>query len=959
MKKFLPFAVAFNVCFLIEAQGQLPSWESSPEFGEMKGDSLQKFSGDVQQAWVARHNEQGHARDRMTAMVRDRAGNIYVTGNAGTVKYNSSGVRQWVAKGSGNVLAVDDTGNVYVAGQRWGVNSKDYLTRKYNTAGIQQWEATYNGPKNMGDFPRSIIVDAAGNVYVAGTNEGGMIDSITTVKYNSIGVLQWAVQGPGGAIGVDNAGNLYMAGTRLRKNTSNDYSIVKYNSVGMQQWEAKYNGPANGDDFTKAIVVKDSNAIYVTGRSWNGASFNYTTVKYNSAGTLKWVAAYKGESHDYSEAQSVIVDDAGNFYVAGRSRRWPIDNYFVIKYNSAGVFKWVQTLMAEGNTPYPVALAVDAAGNVYLAGINWRVKTAHDYIIAKYDAAGSRVWSKSYNGPGNDDDHPVALAVDKAGNFYVGGSSHGAGTSSDYTISKYDAGGLIRWIVRHDEPAPAHDIAKAMRVDGVGNIYITGYSYGFHGLVYGAFTIKYDAAGSRKWVAHAPYKTQGSDRSQALAIDAAGNVYITGFCGTVKYNSAGARKWAANIFGKAIAVDGAGNVYVAAVMDGQMNDYATVKYNSAGEEQWSARYNGPENRNDNVSALAVDNAGNVYVTGATGNEGDPDYATVKYNSVGEKQWVARYNSPKNNGDRPTAIAVDGKGNVYVTGVGDYGANFTIKYNSAGSQQWLAQGLGDLLSVDDKGNVFVTRIKSNGRNSDYATVKYNTAGVQEWMANFDGPGNSFDDPNALALDDAGNVYVTGTSWNSETSIKSYATVKYNSAGDQQWMVNYNIPKYNSLPLPALLGVDAVGNVYVAGSIDNPGTGYDFVTIKYKQSAAKKSKVEKSEVAKSKVVTSYELTQNYPNPFSLLEREIFGNASTMINFSLPETGSVMVNIYSETGQLVRTLVDRELAAGRHQLSWNGRNQFGNAVAAGVYFCRMTATGKNGATAFSKTQRMTLVK
>ena len=81
--------------------------------------------------------------------------------------------------------------------------------------------------------------------------------------------------------------------------------------------------------------------------------------------------------------------------------------------------------------------------------------------------------------------------------------------------------------------------------------------------------------------------------------------------------------------------------------------------------------------------------------------------------------------------------------------------------------------------------------------------------------------------------------------------------------------------------------------------------------------------------------------------------------MINFALPEAGKVTVNIYNETGQLVRTLVDREMAAGRHELLWNGRNQSDRSVAAGVYFYRMTVTGKQGEVVFAKTNRMTMVK
>jgi hypothetical protein len=106
-------------------------------------------------------------------------------------------------------------------------------------------------------------------------------------------------------------------------------------------------------------------------------------------------------------------------------------------------------------------------------------------------------------------------------------------------------------------------------------------------------------------------------------------------------------------------------------------NYATIKYNSAGEQQWVARYNGIGEYY--VSAIALDSSGNVYVTGSIANsDGRWDYATIKYNSAGRQQWVARYDG-SGNADYARAIAVDTLGNVYVTGtVSDLGF-VTIKY----------------------------------------------------------------------------------------------------------------------------------------------------------------------------------------------------------------------------------------------------------------------------------------
>src|SRR6266511_4250820 len=229
-------------------------------------------------------------------------------------------------------------------------------------------------------------------------------------------------------------------------------------------------------------------------------------------------------------------------------------------------------------------------------------------------------------------------------------------------------------------------------------------------------------------------------------------------------------------FAYALAVDASGNVYVTGYSS---NDYATIKYSPSGIQQWVARYNGPGNTADRAWALAVDGSGNVYVTGDSG-EGSSnlsDYVTVKYDSAGVQQWAARYN---NSYDYATDLAVDPAGSVYVTGYsygfGTYYDYATIKYSAAGHQRWVARyhgGTGDDfaydLAADASGNVYVTgETFGSGTGSEYGTVKYNAKGRQQWVARYNGPGNAYasDRANAVAIDASGNVYVTGESEGSD-------------------------------------------------------------------------------------------------------------------------------------------------------------------------------------------------
>jgi hypothetical protein len=268
---------------------------------------------------------------------------------------------------------------------------------------------------------------------------------------------------------------------------------------------------------------------------------------------------------------------------------------------------------------------------------------------------------------------------------------------------------------------------------------------------------------------------------------------------TIKYDSLGNEKWTArynptNTASAAydIAVDHIGNVYVTGCVSPLNNDYATVKYDSLGNERWARIYNGPDNGDDEVDALAIDDSGNVYLTGTSlSNVSSYDYATVKYDSSGEECWVRRYNGPYNDADLAQAITVDHDGNIYVTGASYdtcfhyiYWRNYaTVKYNTVGDELWAARyhytsyndDYANDISVDDLGNVYVT----GGSSEDYATVRYDSLGNQRWVGRYNGSSGRYDEAFAIAVDNAGNFYVTGQSAGTSSGY-DYVTIKYSAS-----------------------------------------------------------------------------------------------------------------------------------------------------------------------------------
>lgn len=265
-------------------------------------------------------------------------------------------------------------------------------------------------------------------------------------------------------------------------------------------------------------------------------------------------------------------------------------------------------------------------------------------------------------------------------------------------------------------------------------------------------------------------------------------------------------------------------------------------------QKWVQRYNGPGNNNDAGNFIAVDNSGNVYVTGhSTGIGTLYDYTTIKYNSSGTQQWVQRYNGPSDSNDIANCIAVDGSGNVYVTGSSMGSGTSTdyaiVKYNSSGTQQWVQRynGPGNKsdasfsLALDNSGSVYVTGYSTGiGTNLDYATIKYNSSGFQQWVQRYNGTGDSIDQGLSIAVDVNDNVYVTGPSIGSGTS-SDYATIKYSSSGLQQWVRIYNGPANGNDAAKSVV-IDDSGNVYVTGRSIGIGTNADYATIKYNFSGA---------------------------------------------------------------------------------------------------------------------------
>lgn len=788
-------------------------------------------------------------------------------------------LQQWVSHfdGTGNyddiarAATSDIAGNVYVTGKSFGVASYDFVTVKYDSAGNQLWIARYDDPSHDLDDPAAIAVDNSGNIYVAGTRSGGGINlqQYATIKYSPDGNQLWVsyyTSGRGAnnpkAIVVDTSGNVYVTGVSYTSTTSFDYATVKYDTSGNELWVARYTGlTASSSDYAEAISIDSSGNVCVTGYSGSsGAStkYDYATVKYNSGGVQQWVSRYNGDGNSVDTAHTIAVDSSSNVYVGGRSTGiGTAYDYATVKYNSSGTQQWIARYnYGPGDSNDRIyKLLLDSSNNVYVTGESNGIGSSMDFATVKYNNSGVQQWVARYNGTGNGSDTAASVAIDDSGNIYVTGKSAGT-DSDDYATVKYNSGGGQVWAMRYDGPANGLDAACSLSLRS-SYLYVTGESKGNQS--YQDFaTIKYDLNGGQSWVAR--YSGQGHpiDSAYGMTTDDSGNVYVTGIgggnsnsfdCITIKYSPDGNLLWLTpydfNHFtdaGHLVAVDHNHNVYVAGrcakAVSPSSEDFITIKYDPNGSQLWIAQYDGPGNGEDMVYGLAVDDSGNVYIAGSSdGNGTNNDYATIKYGPDGYQLWAVRFNGTGNGADSANALAMDSSGNVYVTGVSRNSSTddvyVTIKYEPNGTQSWLAYYIGPEgddeakdIGVDNSGNVYVTGYSDAfSTRWDYVTVKYNSAGIQQWAKRYNGPStNHFDVPFDLALDNAGNVYVTGYSEDANY-YEDFLTLKYAADGNLLWAARFDSP-FHDFDYAYKLAVDRFENVYVTGISDD-----NYVTIKY--------------------------------------------------------------------------------------------------------------------------------
>lgn len=615
---------------------------------------------------------------------------------ANVTKLTSTGAQQWslnvggASPDEGTDLATDSAGNVFLTGWTESTNwvsggfdtnhhgRRDAFIAKISPGGSNLWSAYLGGTND--DYGNAIALDAADNIYVAGEtwSAGWLTGSYDSSLYSIDAFVVKLRPAARLKVMIEPAPAVTLGAGWRRVGT-----------VGWLEAGATEPSVAPGPYTIEFKDVPDwltPPPLRVTLADNQDLTLN-VTYQPQRAG-LSWASYLGGNYSDFGE--DVATDAAGNLVVVGRTRSsgWVSGGYdpdlngsedaFVLKRSAEGTPLWSTFLGGDG-TDQGLSIAVDDGGNILVAGLTtsgyWcqgGYDTTYDGgngdgFVAKLSPNGAFLWS-SYLG-GSKSDYGYAVAVDLSNHVLVSGVTESSNWVSGLFDTSHNGGGDA-FVVKLN-PNGAHvwstylggtnwERGYGVAADSMGNVLVTGETSspgwgvgGFDTTLSGAsdgFVIKLNPAGSHLWTTY--LGGADSDNGKDIALDAADNIFVTGWTFSTNWISGGFD----------VSHNGSADAYV-------------FKLSPGGMPVWST-YLGGSNL-DIGNRLAIDEGGNVLITGNTSStgwvangmdlvcQGGGDAFVAKVSSVGEHLWSTCLGGTNNDSGNGIALGLDAE--VFVVG----------------------------------------------------------------------------------------------------------------------------------------------------------------------------------------------------------------------------------------------------------------------------------------------------
>lgn len=463
----------------------------------------------------------------------------------------------------------------------------------------------------------------------------------------------------------------------MENNREQELSVnTKANPKVTVDWAKNFGGEFFDEGF--GVDVDKEGNIYLTGSfqdkvtfgdielESNGSSDAYV-VKLDNTGRVLWAEKLGGNSVD--EAYGIKVDEAGNSFVTGSFRNTATfgtpDASGENDLEAVAVERIFDESTSETPQDIPLILNLEEIPNPPKNSFSLTAEGTSDGFITKLDASGKVQWAKQFSG--DNSEFGEKITINSEGNTFVIGNFKTEATFDDFTlngngsndgfVSKFDADGKATWATKFG--GDSFDRGKGIAVDEAGNTYITGIfesSAKFGNLSLNTqnsrdiFVAKLDEAGDFEWAKN--FGGTAADKGNAIAVDNNGNTYITGtFRNTITFGDT-------------------------TLKSNGLNDGFITKLDAEGDVLWAKKFG--EKSNEEGFGIALDESENIYLTGSFEDRvifGDTtltspaidnkDAFIAKLDKMGMVKWAKQLGS--NDFDEGYEIAVKGDSETYVTG----------------------------------------------------------------------------------------------------------------------------------------------------------------------------------------------------------------------------------------------------------------------------------------------------
>ncbi|MBN8584439.1 MAG: SBBP repeat-containing protein [Ignavibacteria bacterium] len=423
----------------------------------------------------------------------------------------------------------------------------------------------------------------------------------------------------------------------------------------VTEWVNRFNGSANRFDIVTTMKMDNSGNVIVYGNANRQGSFtDIMAIKYSSGGAVMWQTYFNGFGNIIDECKDAYLDNAGNSYITGFTGDTnDVLKIITLKIDNSGNLLWQKVFLPPANNQgFGLSITGDNTGNIYTCGSVRRTNGTNTIAIIKYSPNGVQLVTAFFNKTPSSSETPVSVCTDNSGNVYVLASSNAVGGVNDILMIKYSSSLGLIWQNTFSGSAFGNDIPVKMIRSPDNKLVVAAGVYNSPGSIdYAAY--RFDT--SSELIMQYFYNGIGNnqDLPYDITCDSANNIFITG--SSRSFDTLGSE------------------------------DIFTMKIDPTSVLLWQKRYDGTGRGLDYGTSVTVDNRGNVFVGGTTDkHDFHQQYALLKYNNLGDLEWLTEYSRIENSEDFIYTAIADNRGSIFVTGISfdstsDYDIA-TIKYS---------------------------------------------------------------------------------------------------------------------------------------------------------------------------------------------------------------------------------------------------------------------------------------